>query len=66
MKRLLLVIGFLGLMLLDWAALHDILVGEPDVWMEWATLGLSAVALALLLWKARFLRAQEREQRSDR
>jgi len=29
---LLLIVVVLGL---DWAALHDILKGEPNTWMEW-------------------------------
>ena len=32
--------GLIGLLILavlalDWAALHDIIKGEPDAWMEW-------------------------------
>jgi hypothetical protein len=50
----------LGVMLLDWAALHDIHAGEPDVWMEWSILGLSGLAFALLLWKALSLRRRDR------
>jgi len=50
-----------GLILLDWAALHDLLIGEPDVRMEWAVLGLSGLAYALLLWKALALRRQRQE-----
>lgn len=56
MKRMAIFAVVVGLLLLDWAALHDVLRGEPDVWQEWAILGLSAVAYALLLWKARALR----------
>ena len=37
------------LLLLDALALHDILAGEQDVWMEWAILGLSLAAYGLLL-----------------
>ena len=42
------------LLLLDATAVHDILVGEPNPWMEWAVLGLSMLAfglLILMLWR---------------
>ena len=26
----------LAVLALDWAALHDIVKGEPDTWMEWS------------------------------
>ncbi len=44
-------IGALSLLLLgvDWAALHDILKGERDVWLEWAFLIASALLLAVSL-----------------
>jgi len=60
-KRIGLFLGLAGLILLDWAALHDLLIGEPDVRMEWAVLGLSGLAYALLLWKALALRRQRQE-----
>lgn len=63
-KRLALVVGVLGLLLVDWAALHDILAAEPDVWTEWAILGLSLVAFGLLIRKVRILRSQERGERA--
>jgi hypothetical protein len=47
-NRFLLVAVLLVLLVLDWAALHDILKGEPNVWMEWAVVALSAVVVALL------------------
>jgi len=39
----------LGLFALNWAALHDILKGEPDVWMEWSVVALSVMLLATYL-----------------
>ena len=60
-KRIGILLGLAGLILLDGAALHDLLIGEPDVRMEWAVLGLSALAYALLLWKAQALRRQRQE-----
>jgi len=49
MKRLA-VFGLVALLLaLDWAALHDILSGEPDVRGEWAALALSGLVFAALL-----------------
>lgn len=35
MKRLFFWLFVLALAALNWAALHDILIGEQDVWMEW-------------------------------
>jgi hypothetical protein len=60
-KRTGILLGLAGLILLDWAALHDLLIGEPDVRLEWAVLGFSALAYALLLWKALALRRQRQE-----
>jgi hypothetical protein len=57
-KRIGFLLGLAGLILLDGAALHDLLIGEPDVRMEWAILALNAVAYVLLLWKALALRRQ--------
>ena len=57
-KRIGLLIGLAGLILLDGAALHDLLIGEPEMRMEWAVLGLSGLACVLLLWKALILRRQ--------
>ena len=42
-KRIGILLGLAGLILLDGAALHDLLIGEPDVRMEWAVLGLCAL-----------------------
>jgi hypothetical protein len=48
--------GFIGLLVLgvlalDWAALHDILKGEPDVWMEWTIVIASVVLGAVYLFR---------------
>jgi 4-amino-4-deoxy-L-arabinose transferase-like glycosyltransferase len=48
-NRILLVAILLVLLALDWAALHDILRGEPNQWMEWAVVALSAAVVALLV-----------------
>ena len=50
MKRILIWAGWLALAALNWAALHDILKGEPNVWMEWTivTLSLALVAVTVL------------------
>ena len=61
MKRIGILLGLAGLILLDWAALHDVLIGEPDLRIEWAVLGLSVLAYALLLWKGLALRRQLQE-----
>lgn len=36
------------LLALDWAALHDILQGEPDPTAEWMMVGFSLVVFGLL------------------
>lgn len=44
------------LLALDWAALHDILKGEPDTYAEYAMVLLSLAtfaAMALIAWKQR-------------
>ncbi|NOZ00188.1 MAG: hypothetical protein GXP40_13465 [Chloroflexi bacterium] len=47
----------LGLLALNWAALRDILGGEPSVWMKWvfaaASLLLGAAYLARKIHEAR-------------
>ena len=48
MKKRFLWVPFL--LILDVLALNDIVVGEPDVWMEWTVLGLSFVAYGLLIF----------------
>jgi hypothetical protein len=49
MKRLVVIGMVVVLLALDWAALHDILKGEPDVRGELAMLALSAVVFAGLI-----------------
>ena len=44
------VFGFI-LLALNWAALHDIIKGEPNVWMEWSVVSGSAILLVLYLLK---------------
>lgn len=45
--------GILVLMVsaMDWAALHDIIKGEPDVWMEWTFVIVSLPLLCIYLYK---------------
>ncbi len=45
--------GFLVLLVLgmDWAALHDILKGEADVWLEWTFLIASLPLLMIYFYK---------------
>lgn len=45
MRKILIALFVLALLALDWAALHDILKGEANVWMEW----LFVLGSALLL-----------------
>jgi hypothetical protein len=39
----------LSLAAINWAALHDILKGEANVWMEWSVVAVSALLLAVYL-----------------
>ena len=63
MKQIGVLLGLAGLILLDGAALHDVLIGEPDVRLEWAVLGLSGLAYALLLWKVGVLSRRGQQSR---
>ncbi len=51
MRPLAMLLGTL-LLALDWAALHDIAIGEPDVKGEFATVSLSLLIFAVL-WYAK-------------
>jgi hypothetical protein len=49
MKKVLGLIGALILFFLAWAAGHDILSGENDVWMEYSMIAFSLVIAGLAL-----------------
>ncbi len=49
MRRPLVWILVIGLLALDWAALHDIARGEEDLWAEYVIVAVSVVVLARLL-----------------
>jgi hypothetical protein len=49
LRRLLIVVAVAVLLVLDWAALHDIAAGETDLTAEYAMLGVSVVLVVLLL-----------------
>jgi len=53
-KKVLSVFLVLMVLALDWAALHDILKGEPNIWLEW-TFVIASLPLLLIffykLWK---------------
>jgi hypothetical protein len=55
MKHYLFILFWASVFALVWAAGHDILKGERDVWLEWTVvlvgLGLALVALALRIRK---------------
>ena len=51
MKKWLVVLGSLVLLALDWAALHDIIKGEQDVWMEWLFVFISFTLLIVVVYK---------------
>lgn len=48
MRKILFVVFILLVLAVDWAALHDIIKGEPDPWMEWTFVLCSAVLFAAL------------------
>lgn len=44
----------LVLLALNWAALHDIIKGEPNLWMEWRfVIGSVLLLLVYATWKIR-------------
>lgn len=45
MQKLFNSLFILALLALNWAALHDILHGEPNTWMEWSVVLLSILLL---------------------
>jgi peptidoglycan/LPS O-acetylase OafA/YrhL len=49
-RYLLLILVTLALIALDWAALHDIVQGEPDLTNEYAMLAFSMVIFGGLAW----------------
>ncbi len=51
MKRVLFWLFVLALVVLNWAALHDILKGEPNVWLEWTAVVISVALLGV--WTGR-------------
>jgi hypothetical protein len=51
MQKTLIWMGWLALAALNWAALHDILKGEPNAWMEWTVGALSLALVAVTLFK---------------
>jgi hypothetical protein len=51
MKRLFFWLFVLLIGALDWAALHDILNGEPDTWLEWTFVIASALLLLIFLFR---------------
>jgi len=54
MRRIWISLFILALLASNWAALHDILHGEPDVWMEWSVvIGSVLLLTAYLVRKVR-------------
>lgn len=45
MRKTLTVLFVLAVLALNWAALHDIIKGEPDPRLEWAIVGVSLLLL---------------------
>lgn len=56
MRRIVLVVFVLTLLAMNWAALHDIIKGEPNPWMEWAfVIGSGLLLLAFLTRRIRHM-----------
>jgi hypothetical protein len=53
MKKLFVAVFVMTLLALNWAALHDIIKGEPNTWMEWSFVT-GSVLLALTFTMRRF------------
>ena len=54
MRKILIALFVLALLALDWAALHDILKGEANVWREWLfVIGSVLLLVFYLIRKAR-------------
>jgi len=51
MRKALIALSVLVLLALNWAALHDILKGEQNVWMEWSVVLGSALLLIIVLMR---------------
>jgi hypothetical protein len=51
MRKTLIAVSVLVLLALNWAALHDILKGEQNVWMEWSFVLGSALLLIIVLMR---------------
>jgi len=49
MRKILIAVSVLALLALNWAALHDILKGEQNVWMECSFVLGSALLLIIVL-----------------
>ena len=47
MRKILIAVSVLAVLALNWAALHDILKGEQNVWMEWSLVIGSAYLLII-------------------
>jgi surface polysaccharide O-acyltransferase-like enzyme len=58
MKKILFWLFVLMAAALNWAALHDILKGEPDIWLEWTCVIVSVLLvvpyIVRKIWKQRF------------
>lgn len=51
MRKILIAVSVLALLALNWAALHDILKGEQNVWMKWSFVLGSALLLIIVLMR---------------
>ena len=61
MKTILMVVAVLLLLATDWAALHDIIKGEPDPYLEYGFLGFSLIVFGLMIYSG----IRGKKQRTD-
>ena len=53
MKKLIIILILLIFLSLDWAALHDIVKGEPDLYGEYGVLAFSSLIFATIIFMRR-------------
>lgn len=62
MKTIYVIIIVVVLLLLDWAAIHDIMIGEENLVAEYGMFGVSLIIFALLIsWGIKMKRKKKSE-----
>jgi hypothetical protein len=66
MCKVTIVLVIIGLLALDWAALHDITRGEPNVKLEYLTLFFSTLVFSLIILRTLINRRRSRKTSESR